>query len=98
MHVLDAGASSPRRAVHPEGYRGGGELCPSALVQHPLRKFRTFFSFRKVTYLPQMFFLYIIMMTPIQEYSKTVNAVKNVSMLIPGAPVTVAAREFIPDI
>lgn len=45
-----------------------------------------------------MLFLYIIMMTPIQEYSKTVNAVKNVSMLIPGAPVTVAAREFIPDI
>ena len=45
-----------------------------------------------------MFFLYIIMMTLIQEYSKTVNSVKNVSMLIPGAPVTVAVREFIPDI
>ena len=91
MHVLDAGASSPWRAVHPEGYWGGGELCPSALVQHPLPKFYTLFSFRKVIYLPQMFFLYIIMMTLIQKYSKTVNLVKNVSMLIAGVPVTVAA-------
>ena len=90
MHALDAGASSPRSTVHPEGSWGGGELCPSALVQHPLPKFYTLFSFRKVIYLPQMFFLYMIMMTPIQEYSKTENSVKHVSMLIPSVPVTVA--------
>ena len=45
-----------------------------------------------------MFFLYMIMMTPIQEYSKTENSVKHVSMLIPSVPVTVAVGDFIPDI